>query len=411
MKINDEILRKYAKLSVSIGVNVQPNQILVIKSPVECFNFTRMIVDEAYNVGAKEVIVHWSDEECGKLKYLNSPMEVFESYPDWMKDSMLTYAKEGACFLSISASNPELLKDVDPAKIAASQKTSSIATKEFSERLMSNKNSWSIIAIPTKGWATKVFPNISEEEAMNKLWENIFKIVRVDKDDPIEAWNYHKKTLIEKINYLNSKNFKTLHYTNSLGTDLNLELVDNHLWVGGAEYTPEGIEFIANMPTEEIFSMPKKTGVNGKVFSSKPLNYGGNLINNFSLTFKDGRVIDFDAKEGYESLKSLINIDEGSHYLGEVALVPFDSPISNSNIVFFNTLYDENASCHLALGKSYNLCIKDGSTKTTEKILALGGNDSLTHVDFMIGTSDLNITGIGFDGSETPIFVNGNWAI
>lgn len=411
MKINDKILRKYAKLSVSIGVNVQPNQILVIKSPVECFNFTRMIVDEAYKVGAKEVIVHWSDEECGKLKYLNSPMEVFESYPDWMKDSMLTYAKEGACFLSISASNPELLKDVDPAKIAASQKTSSIATKEFSERLMSNKNSWSIIAIPTKGWATKVFPNISEEEAMNKLWENIFKIVRVDKDDPIEAWNYHKKTLIEKINYLNNKNFKALHYTNSLGTDLNLELVDNHLWVGGAEYTPEGIEFIANMPTEEIFSMPKKTGVNGKVFSSKPLNYGGNLINNFSLTFKDGRVIDFDAKEGYESLKSLINIDEGSHYLGEVALVPFDSPISNSNIVFFNTLYDENASCHLALGKSYNLCIKDGSTKTTEKILALGGNDSLTHVDFMIGTSDLNITGIGFDGSETPIFVNGNWAI
>lgn len=411
MKINDEILRKYAKLSVSIGVNVQPNQILVIKSPVECFNFTRMIVDEAYKVGAKEVIVHWSDEECGKLKYLNSPMEVFESYPDWMKDSMLTYAKEGACFLSISASNPELLKDVDPAKIAASQKTSSIATKEFSERLMSNKNSWSVIAIPTKGWATKVFPNISEEEAMNKLWENIFKIVRVDKDDPIEAWNYHKKTLIEKINYLNNKNFKALHYTNSLGTDLNLELVDNHLWVGGAEYTPEGIEFIANMPTEEIFSMPKKTGVNGKVFSSKPLNYGGNLINNFSLTFKDGRVIDFDAKEGYESLKSLINIDEGSHYLGEVALVPFDSPISNSNIVFFNTLYDENASCHLALGKSYNLCIKDGVTKTTEKVLALGGNDSLTHVDFMIGTSDLSITGIGFDGSETPIFVNGNWAI
>lgn len=411
MKINDEILRKYAKLSVSIGVNVQPNQILVIKSPVECFNFTRMIVDEAYKVGAKEVVVHWSDEECGKLKYLNSPMEVFESYPDWMKDSMLTYAKEGACFLSISASNPELLKDVDPAKIAASQKTSSIATKEFSERLMSNKNSWSVIAIPTKGWATKVFPNISEEEAMNKLWENIFKIVRVDKDDPIEAWNYHKKTLIEKINYLNNKNFKALHYTNSLGTDLNLELVDNHLWVGGAEYTPEGIEFIANMPTEEIFSMPKKTGVNGKVFSSKPLNYGGNLINNFSLTFKDGRVIDFDAKEGYESLKSLINIDEGSHYLGEVALVPFDSPISNSNIVFFNTLYDENASCHLALGKSYNLCIKDGVTKTTEKVLALGGNDSLTHVDFMIGTSDLSITGIGFDGSETPIFVNGNWAI
>ncbi len=411
MKINDDLLRKYARLSVSIGVNVQPDQILVIKSPVECANFTRMIVDEAYKIGAKEVVVHWNDEECAKFKYLNSPIEVFESYPDWMKESMLSYAKEGACFLSISASNPELLKDVDPKKIAAAQKSSSIATREFSERLMSNKNSWSIIALPTKGWATKVFPNLSEDEAINKLWENIFNIVRVDQENPVKAWEYHKKNLIEKINYLNGKNFKSLHYTNSLGTDLNLELVDNHLWIGGAEYTPEGIEFIANMPTEEIFSMPKKTGVNGKVFSSKPLNYGGNLINNFSLTFKDGRVVDFEAKEGYESLKSLIETDEGSHFLGEVALVPFNSPISNSNIVFFNTLYDENASCHLALGKAYNLCIKDGVNKTTEEVLALGGNDSLTHVDFMIGTSDLNITGFGFDGSKTPIFINGNWAI
>ncbi|WP_346939190.1 aminopeptidase [uncultured Clostridium sp.] len=411
MKINDELLRKYARLSVSIGVNVQPNQILVIKSPVECVNFTRMIVDEAYKLGAKEVVVHWNDEECAKLKYLNSPMDVFESYPDWMKESMLTYAKDGACFLSISASNPELLKDVDPKKIATAQKASSISTREFSERLMSNKNSWSIIALPTKGWATKVFPSLSEDEAINKLWENIFNIVRVDQENPVKAWDYHKKNLIEKINYLNKKNFKSLHYINSLGTDLNLELVDNHLWIGGAEYTPEGIEFIANMPTEEIFSMPKKTGVNGKVFSSKPLNYGGNLINNFSLTFKDGRVIDFEAKEGYESLKSLIETDEGSHYLGEVALVPFDSPISNSNIVFFNTLYDENASCHLALGKAYNLCVKEGVNKTTEEVLTLGGNDSLTHVDFMIGTSDLNVTGIGFDGSKTPIFINGNWAI
>ena len=217
--------------------------------------------------------------------------------------------------------------------------------------------------------------------------------------------------VINRKKAFNSKNFKSLHYTNSLGTDLVLELVDNHLWAGGAEYTPEGVEFIANIPTEEIFSMPKKTGVNGRVFSSKPLNYGGNLINNFSLTFKDGKVVDFDAEQGYDSLKSLIETDEGSHYLGEVALVPFDSPISNSNIVFFNTLFDENASCHLALGKAYNLCVKNGSTKTTEEILALGGNDSLTHVDFMIGTSDLSITGIGFDDSETPIFINGNWAI
>ncbi|MEG1256499.1 aminopeptidase [Clostridium sp.] len=410
MEINNEMLKKYASLSVSIGVNVQPGQILVIKSPVECVNFTRIIVEEAYKLGASEVIVHWNDEECGKLKYLNSPMEVFESYPNWMKESMLSYAEKGACFLSISASNPELLKDVDPKKISASQKSSSLATRSFSERLMSNKNSWSIIALPTNSWATKVFPTLSEEEAVKKLWGNIFKIVRVDNENPIKAWEIHKNTLVEKMKYLNDKNFKALHFTNSIGTDFTLELVENHLWIGGAEYTPDGVEFIANMPTEEIFSMPKKTGVNGKVVSSKPLNYGGNLINNFSITFNDGRVVDFEAETGYESLKTLIETDEGSHYLGEVALVPFDSPISNSEIIFFNTLYDENASCHLAFGKAYNLCLKDGVEMTSEEILLAGGNDSLTHVDFMIGTSDLSITGIAFDDSKTPVFINGNWA-
>ncbi|MEG2288476.1 MAG: aminopeptidase [Clostridium sp.] len=410
MEINNELLKKYANLSVSIGVNVQPEQILVIKSPVECYNFTRLIVEEAYKIGAKEVVVHWNDEECGKLKYLNSPMEVFESYPDWLKDSMLFYAEKNACFLSISASNPELLKDVDPKKISVAQKTASLSTRSFSERLMSNKNAWSIIALPTKSWATKVFPKLSEAEAVNELWSHIFKIVRVDSDDHVKAWEFHKSNLVEKIKYLNNKNFKSLQYKNSIGTDLTLELVENHLWIGGAEYTPSGVEFIANMPTEEIFSMPKKTGVNGKVVSSKPLNYGGNLINNFSLIFKDGRVVEFEAETGYESLKTLIETDEGSHYLGEVALVPSDSPISNSGIIFFNTLYDENASCHFALGKAYNLCLDGGVEMTSEEILAAGGNDSLTHVDFMLGTSDLSIIGIGFDDSQTPIFINGNWA-
>ncbi len=406
----DEMLKKYAKLSVNVGVNVQKNQTLVIMSPIECAHFTRMIVNEAYKSGAKEVVIHWSDEECAKLRYLNSPMEVFENYPEWQRDSVLTYAKNGACFLSISASNPELLKDVDPKKIAAFQKSSSISRKDFSERLMSNQNSWSIIGLPTVGWATKVFPELSEKDAVNKLWEEIFKIVRIDKDDPVLAWEEHKKNLADKMTYLNSKNLKALHYKNSLGTDLMLELVENHLWVGGSEYTSNGIEFIANIPTEEIFSMPKKHGVNGTVVSSKPLNYGGNLIENFSLTFKDGRVVDFSAEKGYESLKNLIETDEGSHYLGEVALVPFNSPISNSNIVFFNTLYDENASCHFALGKAYTLCIKNGVEMTKEELEAAGGNDSLTHVDFMLGTSDLNITGIGFDETETPIFKDGDWA-
>lgn len=406
----ENLLKKYAKLAIYQGVNVQKNQTLVISSPIECAEFTRMLVEEAYIKGAKEVVVQWNDELTGKLKYKYSPIEVFETVPEWVKESRLSYAKEGACFLSISASDPELLKDVDPKKVATFRKASSIASREFSSRLMSNENAWSIVSIPTVGWAKKVFPNVSEDEAVEKLWDAIFKIVRVDSQDPVKAWEEHKNTLKKNMDFLNSKRFKSLHYTNSLGTDLIIQLPEKHLWAGGAEFTQDGTEFIANMPTEEIFSMPKKTGVNGKVVSSMPLNYGGNLINNFSLTFKDGKVVDFSAEEGYETLKNLLDTDEGAKYLGEVALVPYNSPISNSNIIFFNTLYDENASCHLAFGKAYSLCIKDGEKMSEEELLKEGANDSLTHVDFMIGTKDLQITGTTYDNEKFDIFVNGNWA-
>lgn len=406
----ENLLKKYAKLAIYQGVNVQKNQTLVISSPIECAKFTRMLVEEAYIKGAKEVVVQWNDELTGKLKYKYSPMEVFETVPEWVKESRLSYAKEGACFLSISASDPELLKDVDPKKVATFRKASSIASREFSSRLMSNENAWSIVSIPTVGWAKKVFPSVSEDEAVEKLWDAIFKIVRVDSQDPVKAWEEHKNTLKKNMDFLNSKRFKSLHYTNSLGTDLIIQLPEKHLWAGGAEFTQDGTEFIANMPTEEIFSMPKKTGVNGKVVSSMPLNYGGNLINNFSLTFKDGKVVDFSAEEGYETLKNLLDTDEGAKYLGEVALVPYNSPISNSNIIFFNTLYDENASCHLAFGKAYSLCIKDGEKMSEEELLKEGANDSLTHVDFMIGTKDLQITGTTYDNEKFDIFVNGNWA-
>lgn len=406
----ENLLKKYAKLAIYQGVNVQKDQTLVISSPIECAEFTRMLVEEAYLKGAKEVVVQWNDELTSKLKYQYSPIEVFENVPEWVKESRLSYAKEGACFLSISASDPELLKDIDPKKIATFRKASSIASREFSTRLMSNENAWSIVSIPTVGWAKKVFPNVSEEEAVEKLWDAIFKIVRVDSCDPVKAWEEHKNTLKKNMDFLNSKRFKSLHYKNSLGTDLVMELPEKHVWAGGAEFTQDGVEFIANMPTEEIFSMPKKTGVNGKVVSSMPLNYGGNVINNFSLTFKDGKVVDFTAEEGYETLKNLLDTDEGAKYLGEVALVPYDSPISNSNIIFFNTLYDENASCHLAFGKAYSLCIKDGEKMTEEELAKEGANDSLTHVDFMIGTKDLEIIGTTYDNEEVKIFVDGNWA-
>jgi aminopeptidase len=406
----DLLLEKYARLAVQIGINIQKDQVLVIKSPIECADFTRKLVKEAYEVGAKEVVVHWNDEQTGKLKFDYSPMEVFEEFPQWIVDSNLSYAEKGAAFLSISASDPELLKNVDPKKISTFRKASSIATRDFSERLMSNVNSWSIVSIPTVGWATKVFPNVSTEEAIDKLWEQIFKIVRVDKEDPIAAWTEHKNNLKEKMDFLNSKRIKSLHYTNSIGTDIVLELPEKHLWLGGAEENKAGHDFIANIPTEEVFSLPKLDGVNGIVHSSKPLNYGGNLIDNFSLTFKDGLVVDFTAEKGYDTLAHLLDTDDGAKRLGEVALVPFDSPISNSGVIFYNTLYDENASCHFALGRAYSVCIEKGEDMTTQELAKEGANDSLTHVDFMLGTKDLSIIATLQNGETLQIFKNGNWA-
>lgn len=407
----EEKLRKYAKLAVKKGINIQKNQTLVINSPVQCADFARMIADVAYDEGAKEVVTLWNDEVMTKIKFLKAPEEVFETFPDWQKQCREYYASIGAGFLSISARDPELLKDVDPSRISKLMKASNTALSGFRSKLMKNEIPWSILSIPTKSWARKVFNNVSEDEAVEKLWDAIFKAVRVDKDDPVAEWDKHCSNLRKQMNFLNKNNFRFLHYTNSLGTDLTIEFTKDNVWAGGADITKDGVEFIANMPTEEVFTAPLKTGVNGTVVSSKPLNCDGKLINNFSLTFKDGRIVDFKAEEGYETLKELIETDEGSHYLGEVALVPYDSPISNSGILFYNTLFDENASCHLAIGKAYASCIKDGEKMSEEELKEHGLNDSLVHVDFMVGTKDLNIVGTTWDGKEIPVFVDGNYAI
>jgi aminopeptidase len=411
MNNKDVLLEKYADLAVRTGINIQENQTLVIMSPIECADFTRLMVEAAYKAGAKEVVVDWNDELCTKLKYLHAAEEIFENMPKWQIDFYMHYANMGAGFLSISASNPELLKDVDPKRISKNQKSRQLGLVDYYDRVTNNRNAWSIISIPTDGWASKVFPNLSVSDAKEKLWEAIFKIVRVDKADPVAAWDEHKKNLKEKMDFLNSKNLKSVTFKNSLGTDLTIELPNNHIWLGGADYTEAGIEFVANMPTEEVFTTPKKTGVNGKVISTKPLNYAGNLIDNFSLTFKDGKVCDFTAEKGYDTLKNLVEMDEGSSYLGEVALVPYDSPISNSKILFFNTLYDENASCHLALGRAYPTCIKNGENMSKEELEKAGSNTSLAHVDFMVGSKDLTIIGITKNNESFKIFENGNWVV
>ncbi|RKD29500.1 aminopeptidase [Thermohalobacter berrensis] len=408
--MNNSLLEKYARLLVKTGVNIQTNQILVITSPIECASFTRMVAKIAYEEGAKDVVINWRDELFSKIRYIHAPEEAFEEFPEWKKEFHNHYVKEGAAFLRIAASDPELMKDVNPERIAKENKVAGSALKEYRESLMSNKNVWCIASVPTKAWAKKVFPDLSEDEAVEKLWEAILKAVRVDTEDPVAAWEKHKNSLKKSMDFLNSNKFKYLHFKNSLGTDLRIELPEKHMWVGGSDFTPEGVEFIANMPTEEVFTAPKKTGVNGTVVSSKPLNHNGNLVENFSITFKDGKIVDFSAEKGYDTLKKLIETDEGSSYLGEVALVPYDSPISKSNILFYNTLFDENASCHLAIGKAYPVCIENSENMSEEELKELGVNDSLVHADFMIGTKDLEIIGITAEGEEIPIFKNGNFA-
>lgn len=409
--MNNEQLKKYARLLVKTGINIQEDQILVLTSPIECAPFARMIAEIAFKEGARDVVMNWGDDLTNRIKLLEAPEKVFEEFPEWKKEFYISYVRQGAAFLSISASDPEILKGVDNKRLSKYQKVSSDALKEFRERLMSNKNVWCVASIPTVPWAKKVFPELHEEEAVEKLWDAIFRTVRVDQEDPVAAWEEHKNNLQKSMDFLNAHKFKYLHYRNELGTDLKIELPAEHQWVGGSDLTPEGIEFIANMPTEEVFTLPKKTGVNGIVVSSKPLNYNGNLIENFKLTFEDGKIVDYSAEKGKEVLKSLIESDEGSQYIGEVALVPHDSPISNSNILFYNTLFDENASCHLAIGKAYPVCIKNGEDMAKEELEKLGVNDSIVHEDFMLGTEDLEIIGITEEGKEIPVFKNGNFAI
>lgn len=404
-----ENIRNYAKLVITKGINIQKDQILVINSSVEVFDFTREVVEIAYLNGASEVVVNWRDGITERLRFLYGKDDIFEVYPEWKKESLEYYRKKGAAFLSISSSDPELLKGVDTSKIAKDQKAKSIALKEYYENIMGNSNQWCVISVPTKTWAKAIFKDCSEDEAVSKLWEIILKIVRADKEDPIFEWEKHLKSLKNTMEFLNSKKFKLLKYKNSLGTNLTIELPKGHKWLGGGEDSKEGVHFIANIPTEEVFTLPYKTGVNGVVYSSKPLIHSGNIIDEFRLEFKDGKVIDYSAKQGEEILKEIFNTDENSKYLGEVALVPFDSPISNSNIIFYDTLFDENASCHLAIGSAYTVCLENAENLDEEELEKLGVNVSLNHIDFMIGTSDLEIIGVDESGNESYIMKDGNF--
>ncbi|MHC1735977.1 MAG: aminopeptidase [Erysipelotrichaceae bacterium] len=404
-------LRKYARLAVSVGANVQPGQMLVIQGATDTREFIRLCVEEAYEVGAKSVMVRWSDDPISHTTYLKSDVETLEEVPAWIVAQFEYFMEKGAALLSVASPTPGLLADVDPVKLQRANIATRKALTNWQAHMMGNKTQWSIVAVPTVAWAKKVFPALNDEEAVDALWNAILTAVRVREDnDPVQEWRDHNARLSAHNAALNDHNFKSLHFKNSLGTDLVVELVKNHIWAGGDEKNTQGVHFNPNMPTEETFTMPLKFGVNGKVVATKPLNYQGRLIDGFWLEFKDGKVVSYDAAKEKEALSNLLSVDEGSSYLGEVALISHDSPISNANILFLNTLFDENASCHLALGRAYPMNLKGGLSMSQEELAAAGSNHSMEHQDFMFGSADMSIVGITHDGKEVVVFKDGNFA-
>lgn len=405
-------IENFARLAVEFGVNVQKDEDVLITSPVEAPLLARLMTKAAYEKGARKVSINWVDDTLTRLSYEYESQETLNEVPDWVVEkSRYQIAEKKSNRISIVSEDPDLLAGLDEAKISEAIRFRSLKMKDFVKYTMNDIVSWLVISVPSVKWAEKVFADLKGEEAVNKLWDVILDVSRVaDSWEETKAnWENHIATLNEKAEFLNSHQFDYVTYKSANGTDLKVKLPKDHIWMSAGSTNAKGDAFIPNMPTEEVFTAPQYDGVDGRLVASKPLVYNGVVINNFEFTFKDGKVVDFDAKEGKDTLAKMLDSDEGSKYLGEIALVPYDSPISNSNILFYNTLFDENASCHFALGKAYPTCVKGGTDLADDQVKSAGLNDSLIHEDFMVGTSDLEIKGYK-DGVEYPIFVEGNFA-
>lgn len=409
MATHEEKLKEYAELLIRIGINLQKGEELVIHAPVDVAPFARLCVDAAYTAGAGDVTVIWSDDAVTRAHFLHAEERFFEFTPEWRKHLMNDYAREGVPRLFIEASDPTLLADASPERILKNARVKGKDFAEFRRLETSGFFPWCIASVPVKSWADKVFPE--KDDAVDRLWDAIFSTVRVSGDgNAVSAWKKHLEMLDERTKKLNAYKFASLHYKNSLGTDLTVCLPEGHVWQSGEDKTPKGRTFVANMPTEEIFTAPLKTGVNGVVYASLPLVEDGNLVKDFYMVVKEGKIVEVHAKEGEEILKNSISVDEGACYFGEVALIPYDSPISNQKILYYETLFDENASCHLAYGAAYP-CLEGGAEMSEEELASHGLNVSKQHTDFMIGTPDLSIVGTTHDGKEIAIFENGNFCI
>lgn len=406
------LLKKYARLIVRSGVALQKGQELYVYASIEQAPFVHMVVEEAYKAKASKVTVEWEDETCSKLGYKYRTAESLGEVNPWEIEKLKHRIASLPARLYISSENPDGMKDVDMRKVSKARQLRYPKLKEYIDQL-ENKEQWCIAGAAGKDWAMKVFPNLPAKKAVEALWEAILKTSRVEEStDPLKVWKDHDDELLKRCNALNEMKIKELHYTSSNGTDLRVGLIDKGIWAGGGEFTAtkKKIFFNPNIPTEEVFTSPDKSKTNGIVYSTKPLSYQGQLIEDFWVKFENGKAIDVGAKKGEDLLRKMISMDEGAAYLGECALIAYDSPINNTNILFYNTLYDENASCHLALGTGFTNCIEDFQNYEDKEIRTMGVNESMIHVDFMIGAKDLNIEAITYDNKKVQIFKDGSWA-
>ena len=402
-------LKRYARLLVRKGVAIKPGQELVVTAPIERADFTRVVVKAAYKAKAGHVTVIWKDDALSRLEYENMDVSYFENTPAWKIAQLNGLAEQGAAFLFLDGSDPAALKGIDPAKPAAAALARHTQCRIFRDGLDFGRNAWCIAGVPTIAWARHVFPDLSKDEAAYRLWVAILSAARADGDDPEVDWEFHDATFERAKRFLNKHAFDALHYVSANGTDLTIGLNKGHLWDGGSGRLTDGTTYFPNIPTEEVFTTPDRLRADGIVHCALPLAHAGNLIRDFWLRFEDGRVVDFGARKGYEVLKSIVEHDENSCRLGECALISKNTPIRQSGLLFYNTLYDENASCHLALGRGFPECVEGGLDMTPAELEAHGVNQSATHVDFMVGSDDLSIWGIGVNGEKTEIFVNGQW--
>lgn len=411
----DSNLQKYAELAVRVGVNLRAGQRLIVRAPApygldfELAPLVRHIATAAYKAGARFVDVIWGDEQMELIRFANAPRDSFTEFQKWKLTSVLEYAERGDAVITISATNPDLLEGLDSELVSIFQNTTSKEMYPFLLHGTSNTMNWCVISAARPAWAKKMFPKLDEDKAVAELWKVIFQMCRIDQDNPVTAWDAHIKNLHIRSTYLSKKQYTALKYT-APGTDLTVGLPKGHRWNSASEIAKNGIEFVANIPTEETFTLPDRNRADGIVTSTKSLNLGGTLIEGIVVRFANGRAVEAHASKNESALKKLIATDEGASRLGEVAIVPHSSPISKSGLMFHNTLFDENAACHIALGRAYKFSYVGGLELTDEEFLARGGNSSMIHVDFMIGSDKMDIDGITDDGRAEPILRKGEWA-